>query len=195
MQIQPTGTQQIQRTGTQQLIVILLGILVVIMLGGVLYLTSSIVLPFMVALFLAYLLDPLVRFLKYCRVPLALAVCFALLVTFIFLALMGMLFYASAQSFVREYPAYEPKLRALVNLCLLILQVDFAVLWGALAFLLNFIPHVGAPISIIPPVLVAILKFDTLMPAVWVLVSVTLIHVVLGSFIEPRLMGRSLHIS
>ena len=41
----------------------------------------------------------------------------------------------------------------------------------------------------------AILKFDTLMPAVWVLVSVTLIHVVLGSFIEPRLMGRSLHIS
>ncbi len=292
-----------QTIGTQQLIVVFLGIVVAIMLGGVLYLTSSIVLPFMVALFLAYLLDPLVRFLKYCRVPLALAVCFALLVTFIFLALMGMLFYASAQSFVREYPTYEPKLRALVttltsrlevaslswqlsdlsqelssaslvraalasvgtfvtflghlllvllfmvfillgqqrlpqrlhrafgeaqaqritlvlhritrqiqtylgtkallslvsgvlvNLCLLILQVDFAVLWGALAFLLNFIPHVGAPISIIPPVLVAILKFDTLMPAVWVLVSVTLIHVVLGSFIEPRLMGRSLHIS
>ena len=40
---------QLQTTGTQQLIVIFLGILVVIMLGGVLYLTSSIVLPFMVA--------------------------------------------------------------------------------------------------------------------------------------------------
>src|SRR5438093_13676449 len=105
---------QLQTTGTQQLIVIFLGILVVIMLGWVLYLTSSIVLPFMVALFLAYLLDPLVRLLRYCRVPLALAVCFALLVTFVFLALMGMLFYASAQSFVREYPTYEPKLRALV---------------------------------------------------------------------------------
>ena len=77
MQIQTPGTPQTQRTGTQQLIVIFLGILVVIMLGGVLYLTSSIVLPFMVALFLAYLLDPLVRFLKYFRVPLALAVCFA----------------------------------------------------------------------------------------------------------------------
>ena len=35
--------------------------------------------------------------------------------TFVFLALMGMLFYASAQSFVREYPAYEPKLRALLT--------------------------------------------------------------------------------
>ena len=54
-----------QTIGTQQLIVVFLGILVVIMLGGVLYLTSSIVLPFMVALFLAYLLDPLVRFLTY----------------------------------------------------------------------------------------------------------------------------------
>src|SRR5215468_4305313 len=106
---------QIRTTGTQQLIVIFLGILVVIMLGGVLYLMSSIVLPFMVALFLAFLLDPLVRLLRYCRVPLALAVCFALLVTFIFLGLMGMLFYASAQSFVREYPSYEPKLRALVT--------------------------------------------------------------------------------
>ena len=106
---------QIQTTGTPQLIVIFLGILVVIMLGGVLYWTSSIVLPFMVALFLAYLLDPLVRFLRYCHVPLALAVCFALLVTFVFLALMGMLFYASAQSFVREFPTYEPKLRALLT--------------------------------------------------------------------------------
>src|SRR5919198_2575297 len=105
---------QLQTTGTQQLIVILLGILVVIMLGGVLYLTSSIVLPFMVALFLAYLLDPLVRFLKYFHVPLVLAVCFALLVTFIFLGLTGLLFYASAQSFVSEYPTYEPKLHALV---------------------------------------------------------------------------------
>jgi len=292
-----------QTIGTQQLMVVFLGIVVAIMLVGVLYLTSSIVLPFMVALFLAYLLDPLVRFLKYFRVPLALAVCFALLVTFIFLGLMGTLFYASAQSFVREYPAYEPKLRALVttltsrlevaslswqlsdlsqelssasvaraafasvgtfvtflehlllvllfmvfillgqqrlpqrlhrafgeaqaqritlvlqritrqvqtylgtkallslvtgvlvNLCLLLLQVDFAVLWGALAFMLNFIPYVGMPIATIPPVLMAILKFDTLMPAVWIVMFVILIHVVLGGLLEPRLMGRSLHIS
>jgi len=292
-----------QTTGTQQLIVVFLGILVVIMLGGVLYLTSSIVLPFMVALFLAYLLDPLVRFLTYCRVPLALAVCFALLVTFVFLGLMGMLFYASAQSFVREYPTYEPKLHTLVttltsrlevaslswqlsdlsqelsstsvvraalasvgtfvtflghlllvllfmvfillgqqrlpqrlhrafgeeqaqritlvlqritrqvqtylgtkallslvsgvlvSLCLIILQVDFAVLWGALAFMLNFVPYVGAPVAVIPPVLMAILKFDTLMPAVWVVVLMALIHVVLGGFVEPRLIGRSLHLS
>jgi len=42
-----------QTIGTQQLIVIFLGILVVIILGGVLYLTSNIVLPFMVSLFLA----------------------------------------------------------------------------------------------------------------------------------------------
>src|SRR5207237_8918700 len=71
----------------------------------------------------------------------------------------------------------------------------FAVLWGALAFMLNLSPHVGAPVATIPPVLVAILKFNTLMPAVWVVVCVTLIHIVLGFCIEPRLMGRSLHLS
>jgi predicted PurR-regulated permease PerM len=42
---------------------------------------------------------------------------------------------------------------------------------------------------------VAILKFDTLMPAVWVVVCVTIIHIVLGICIEPRLMGRNLHLS
>lgn len=288
---------------TQQIIVIFLGILVTVMLGGVLYCTSSIVLPFMVALFLAYVLDPLVRCLTYLRFPLWLAVCLALCVTFFVLALMGMLFYASAQSFVREYPNYEPKLRSLmlaltsrlevaslswqlsdlskelssaslaraalasvgtfvtflghlllvllfmvfillgqrrlpsriyrafgeeqaarimqilqritrdmqtylgtkalmslvtgvlVNLCLVILQVDFAVLWSALAFMLNFIPHLGAPLATIPPILVAILKFDSLMPAVWVVVCVSVIHIVLGMCVEPRLMGRTLHLS
>lgn len=288
---------------TQQIIVIFLGILVTVMLGGVLYFTSSIVLPFMVALFLAYVLDPLVRCLTYLRFPLWLAVCLALCVTFFVLALMGMLFYASAQSFVREYPNYEPKLRSLmlaltsrlevaslswqlsdlskelssaslaraalasvgtfvtflghlllvllfmvfillgqrrlpsriyrafgeeqaarimqilqritrdmqtylgtkalmslvtgvlVNLCLVILQVDFAVLWSALAFMLNFIPHLGAPLATIPPILVAILKFDSLMPAVWVVVCVSVIHIVLGMCVEPRLMGRTLHLS
>src|SRR5262249_304711 len=83
----------------------------------------------------------------------------------------------------------------LVNLCLLILQVDFAVLWGALAFMLNFIPYVGMPIATIPPGLVGILKFDTLMAAVWIVVFVILLHVVLGVFLEPRMMGRNLHIS
>jgi len=33
------------------------------------------------------------------------------------------------------------------------------------------------------------------MPAVWVVICVTLIHIVLGYCIEPRLMGRSLHLS
>src|SRR5262249_25047177 len=109
------AVMRLQTIGPQQLIIVFLGIVVAIMLGGVLYLTSGIVLPFMVALFLAYLLDPLVRFLKYFGVPLALAVCFALLVTFVFLGLMGMLFYTSAQSFVSDYPTYEPKLPALMT--------------------------------------------------------------------------------
>ena len=97
------------------LIATLLSILVAITLGVVLYLTRGIVLPFLVALFLAYLLDPVIRFLTRLRLPLWLAVCMALLGTFVLLALLGTLFYASTQSFVKGYPRYEPKLREFVT--------------------------------------------------------------------------------
>src|SRR5256885_1223375 len=183
-----------QTIGTQQLIVVFLGIVVAIMLGGVLSLTSSTVLPFMVALFLAFLghLLLVLLFMVFIllgqqRLPQRLHRAFgeaqAQRITLVLHRITRQI-----QTYLGTKALLSLVSGVLVNLCLLILQVDFAVLWGALAFLLNFIPHVGAPISIIPPVLVAILKFDTLMPAVWVLVSVTLIHVVLGSFIEPRLM-------
>src|SRR5262249_25146534 len=66
---------------------------------------------------------------------------------------------------------------------------------GARGSILPFFAPRGARAPTTPPLLVAILKFDTLMPAVWVVVCVTLIHIVLGICIEPRLMGRNLHLS
>src|SRR5438132_8193147 len=184
MQIQTPGTPQTQRTGTQQLIVIFLGILVVIMLGGVLYLTSSIVLPFMVALFLAYLLDPLVRFLRYCHVPLALAVCFALLVTFVFLALMGMLFYASAQSFVREYPTYEPKLRALVTTLTSRLEV------ASLSWQLSDLSKELSSASVVRTVLASVGTFVTFLGHL-LLVLLFMVFILLGQQRLPQRIDRA----
>jgi predicted PurR-regulated permease PerM len=94
--------------------VILLSILVLIALAGVLYLLRGIILPFPVALFLAYLLEPLVRLLTRLHVPHAVAATTALLSTFILLVLTGILLYAGAQSFAKGYPLYEAKLRALI---------------------------------------------------------------------------------
>ena len=83
----------------------------------------------------------------------------------------------------------------LVHLFLTLFDIDFAILWGVLACMLNFIPSVGSPLAAIPPILIALLKFDSLMPAVWVAVYLVVINVVLGGLIEPRLMGQRLNLS
>jgi predicted PurR-regulated permease PerM len=75
-----------------------------------------------------------------------------------------------------------------------ILGIDFAVLWAILAFLLNFIPFVGAILMTIPAVLMALVQTDlltTLLVALGFLVANT----VIGSILEPRVMGKGLGIS
>ncbi len=75
------------------------------------------------------------------------------------------------------------------------LGIDFPFIWGALAFLLNFIPNIGSIIAVIPPVLVAALQFYGLSQAALMLVVLTGLQLVIGNFIDPRVMGRSLSLS
>ena len=77
---------------------------------------------------------------------------------------------------------------------LLIFGIDFAALWAILAFFLNFIPFVGAVLMAVPAVVMALVQTDistTLMVALGYLV----INTVIGSILEPRIMGRGLGIS
>ena len=73
--------------------------------------------------------------------------------------------------------------------------VDFALFWGILTFLLNFIPAVGSIIATIPPIIVTFLQFEELyMPAS---VGVLLIGVqtIMGNVVEPKVMGDRLGIN
>ena len=75
------------------------------------------------------------------------------------------------------------------------LGVDFYLLWGILAFLLNFIPNVGSIIAVFPPVLISLLQFDTFGPVLSVMVGLGAVQMTIGNVIEPRIMGRSLNLS
>ena len=75
-----------------------------------------------------------------------------------------------------------------------ILGIDFAVLWAILAFLLNFVPFVGAILMMIPAVLIALLQTD-LWTALLVALGYLVVNTVIGSILEPRIMGRGLGIS
>ena len=75
------------------------------------------------------------------------------------------------------------------------LGIDFAYIWGVLAFLLNFIPNVGSIIAVVPPTLIALVQFDALSYPTFTLVGLSAIQVTIGNFIDPRVMGRSLALS
>jgi len=82
----------------------------------------------------------------------------------------------------------------LVALWLWIIGVDYPVLWGLLAFLLNFIPNIGSLIAAIPAVLLAIIQLNAA-GVIWTMVGYLIINLIIGSLVEPRIMGRGLGIS
>jgi predicted PurR-regulated permease PerM len=82
----------------------------------------------------------------------------------------------------------------LIMLWLWILNVDYPVLWGMLAFLLNFIPNLGSILAAVPAVLLALVQLglgDALLTAIGFVV----VNVVIGSVLEPRFMGKGLDLS
>jgi len=77
---------------------------------------------------------------------------------------------------------------------LAIVGVDFPLLWGLLAFLLNFIPNVGSIIAAIPAILLALIQLG---PSSAIVTSIIYIVVngVIGNIIEPKVMGKNLGLS
>jgi AI-2 transport protein TqsA len=82
----------------------------------------------------------------------------------------------------------------LIGIWLAIIGVDFPVLWGLLAFLLNYIPNLGSIIAAIPAVFFAFIQLGIGRAALAV-AGYVVINFVLGNVVQPRLMGRGLGLS
>src|SRR5690606_25965574 len=82
----------------------------------------------------------------------------------------------------------------LVAVWLAILGVDFPLLWGLIAFLLNYIPNIGSIIAAIPGTLLALVQLG-LWPAFLVALGYLAINMVMGNFLEPRWMGHGVGLS
>jgi predicted PurR-regulated permease PerM len=72
--------------------------------------------------------------------------------------------------------------------------LDFPLLWGMLAFVLNYIPTIGSIIAAIPPILMAIMQFGPA-EASTTAIGFLAINVVFGNILEPRIMGYGVGIS
>lgn len=279
------------------------GVVLLFISGIALKAARSVIFPFILAIFISYVLDPVVAFLLKIKVPKSAAIALILLGAFVFLYLVGAIVYSSGKTLAAELPRYEQRLtdlagfleknvggiplkvriaaalekidlqtvgsfvlaslgpfvglvsklfllflflafivagrgkatakirRALspaqsgqvlealeninsqvrrylgvktllslangltVWIVLEIFGVDFALVFGFLAFLLNYIPNIGSLIATLLRVGFAYFQFGTIWVPLWILVITVGLDMVMGNVIEPRVMGRELGLS
>jgi predicted PurR-regulated permease PerM len=82
----------------------------------------------------------------------------------------------------------------LVSISLAIIGVDYPVLWGIVAFLLNYIPNIGSIIAAIPTILFALIQLGP-GAAFWTAIIYLAINMVVGNIIQPKVMGKGLGLS
>ena len=72
--------------------------------------------------------------------------------------------------------------------------VQYAILWGTLTFLLNYIPNIGSIIAAVP-VIVQALLLNGFGVGMGVTVGIIALNIVIGNIIEPKMMGKTLGLS
>ena len=74
------------------------------------------------------------------------------------------------------------------------MDVQYAILWATLSFLLNYIPNIGAIIAAVPIVVQALL-LNGFGVGMGVTVGIIASNIVIGNIIEPKMMGKTLGLS
>lgn len=77
---------------------------------------------------------------------------------------------------------------------LAIIGVDYALLWGVVAFLFNYIPNIGSIIAAIPSVMLAFIQLGPAAAGGTALLYLAT-NTVMGNVVEPKYMGRGLGLS
>jgi AI-2 transport protein TqsA len=80
-------------------------------------------------------------------------------------------------------------------LILLAFRVEFAVTWGFFAVLLNFVPTLGPITAVALPSLIATIQYPGFVIPLAVIGSLSVLHVAISNFIEPKFLGERLDLS
>ncbi|MFO0747268.1 MAG: AI-2E family transporter [Myxococcota bacterium] len=107
--------------------------------------------------------------------------------------------FASMQDRIQQYVQTKTLFSALnataAGVFTWVLGMDFPIIWGLLTFILYFIPTFGTLIATIPPVLLALVQFESPTTAIVCLIGLIVIFNLLGNVVEPRFLGRTLSLS
>jgi AI-2 transport protein TqsA len=83
---------------------------------------------------------------------------------------------------------------AFVAIFLTIMGVDYPLVWGLLAFALNYVPNIGSIMAAVPAILLTLVKLGA-GRALGVAIGYLVIGTIMGNIIEPRVMGRGVGLS
>ncbi|MDH4945269.1 AI-2E family transporter [Sulfurimonas sp. C5] len=81
-----------------------------------------------------------------------------------------------------------------IYIALQLIGTDYPFLWAVLAFLLNFIPNIGSILAAVPAVLISLVQLGFMSASIVAGVYV-LVNIVIGSIVEPKVMGKGLGVS
>lgn len=105
---------------------------------------------------------------------------------------------ASVSDDVKKYLAIKTAISLvtgiLITVWLMILGVKYPLVWGLIAFLLNFVPSIGSIIAAVPACALAFVQLG-LGSMGLVALGYAVVNVLIGNIIEPRLMGQRLGLS
>ncbi|MCG7518225.1 AI-2E family transporter [Ruegeria sp. Ofav3-42] len=76
-----------------------------------------------------------------------------------------------------------------------VLGLEYAETWAVLTFALNFIPSIGSIIAVIFPAMIALVQFETIGPFLIIVFGCGTIQFLIGNFLDPAMLGRSLNMS
>ena len=84
----------------------------------------------------------------------------------------------------------------LCGIAALIIGLDFPIVWGFLAFIMNFIPIFGSIISVGLTTVFSLIQFyPNWGKTVFILIFMTSVNMILGNILEPRIEGKNLGVS
>lgn len=99
---------------------------------------------------------------------------------------------------IRHYMVIKTQVSLLVGVFVTILlvfsNVEYPLLWGFVAFLLNYIPNIGSVVAAVPPLVLATVEHGVVTGCVDA-VGFIVINCTIGYVLEPRLLGRGLDLS
>jgi predicted PurR-regulated permease PerM len=82
----------------------------------------------------------------------------------------------------------------LIYISLMLIGVEYAILWALIAFIFNFIPNIGSILASFPAILFAMIQLG-LGGALWTMGAYAAINMIIGNVVQPPIMGKGMGLS